>query len=132
MADDFDQDMFWPDEDDESDYWFPADFLGEDTDDDDIELLHNIQDVMGQSVKGIITDLAGLSAEGMAGNLRGVRFASGSEALIWLFRRGLFLYSRLVQFGDGTWGVAIGSSQGNAPSEEGDGDVTFGDTTPLI
>lgn len=126
MWDDEDFDVFYPDDEDgDGDEWFPADFLADDTDDDDIELLHNIKHVLGGSLNGLITNMEGLANEGMAQNLRGVRFSSGSEALIWLFRRGLFLYSRLVNFGNGTWGVAIGSSQGNDTPEEQEGDIPF-------
>ena len=112
-----DQDVFWPDDDDEPDYWFPADFLANDISDSDVELLHDIQRVMGQSVKGLITTFDDLASTGRAGQLRGTRFSSGSEALIWLFRRGIFLYSSLVQFDDGSWGVAIGSSEGESGGE---------------
>lgn len=110
MSDEFDE-MFYPDMDDDDDYWFPADFVDKDISDSDVELLHNIQRVMGQSVQNIIVSSDDFFGSGRENTLRGTRFSSGAEALIWLFRRGIFLYSSLVRFPDGTWGVAIGSSQ---------------------
>ena len=104
-------DIFWPDEDDDSDIWFPADFLDDDATDDDIETLHDIQRMVGKSVQEIIEPFDDIIKSGRAGTVRGVRFGSGSEALLWLFRRGIFLYSSLVKFGDGSWGVAIGESE---------------------
>lgn len=104
-------DLFDPDDDDAPDFWFPVDFLDEDATEDDIETLHDIQDMVGKPIQDIIEPFEDIAKSGRAGTLRGVRFSSGSEALLWLFRRGIFLYSSLVYFTDGSWGVAIGSSE---------------------
>lgn len=114
------KDLFdWDSEDDDPDYWFPVDFLGDDIDDDDIETLHDIQKMVGRPIQDIIDTFDHVASTGRAGEVRGVRFSSGSEALLWLFRRGIFLFSTLVQFPDGSWGVAIGSSE-NTPSGDGE------------
>lgn len=121
-------DVFEPDDDDENDYWYPVDFLDDDISDDDIEALHDIQGLIGRSVQDIIEPFDHVARTGRAGTVRGVRFSSGSEALLWLFRRGIFLYSSLVRFDDGTWGVAIGSSENagsNNTEEEPLGDIPF-------
>jgi hypothetical protein len=114
------KDLFdWDEGNDEDDLWFPSDFLGDDTDDDDIETLHDIQKMVGRPIRDIIDTFDNVAKTGRAGTVRGVRFSSGSEALLWLFRRGIFLYSTLVQFPDGSWGVAIGSSE-NVVSNDGE------------
>jgi hypothetical protein len=109
-------DLYNPDFDDEDDYWLPADFLDEDADEDDIDTLHQIQKMVGQPIQNIIDDFDHVAQTGRAGTVRGVRFSSGSEALLWLFRRGIFLYSTLVKFSDGSWGVAIGDSPNIEPT----------------
>lgn len=116
-------DLWNPDFDDDDDSWLPVDFLDEDATDDEIDQLHQIQQLVGQSIQNIIEDFEQVARTGRAGNLRGVRFGSGSEALLWLFRRGIFLYSTLVRFPDGSWGVSIGDSPTVAPSG-GDGNVS--------
>lgn len=120
-------DLFYPDSDDEDDFWFPLDFLDDDITDDEIDQLHQIQDLVGQSIQNIIQPFEEVARSGRAGDVRGVRFGSGSEALLWLFRRGIFLYSTLVKFPDGSWGVAIGNSPAVAPSggDENVADIPF-------
>lgn len=121
-----DNDLFNPDDDDSDDYWFPSDFLDDDTSQDDLELLFDIQRIVGKSVQEIIEPFDDIVTSGRAGSVRGVRFSSGSEALLWLFRTGIFLYSSLVKFSDGTWGVAIGDSERPLTGEqEVDVDVPF-------
>lgn len=109
-------DLYNPDFDDEDDFWLPVDFLDEEATDEDIDTLHQIQHLVGQPIQNIITDFDSVARTGRAGDVRGVRFSSGSEALLWLFRRGIFLYSQLVRFPDGSWGVAIGNSPNIEPS----------------
>jgi hypothetical protein len=120
-------DLWNSDFDDEADDWLPLDFLDDDTSDDDIDQLHDIQRMVGQPIANIIDTFDHVARTGRAGEVRGVRFGSGSEALLWLFRRGIFLYSTLVKFPDGTWGVAIGNSPNVAPSggDDNDADIPF-------
>lgn len=103
-------DVYNPDFDDDDDSWFPLDFVPEDFDEDDIDRLHDIQGLVGQPISQIIDTFDHVAQTGRAGQVRGVRFSSGAEALLWLFRRGIFMYSTLVKFGNGEWGVAIGDS----------------------
>ena len=92
----------------------PDGFFPDDADEDDINYALDIRRVTGRPVDDLIKSFEKLNLEGRANQLRAVRFGSGFEALTWLFKRGIFLFSSLVQFSDGTWGVAIGSSQGEA------------------
>lgn len=112
--------------DDDDDNWLPADFFDEDMDDEDMDTFSDIQRMVGKSIREIIEPFDDIAKTGRAGTVRGVRFSSGSEALLWLFRRGIFLYSSLVRFNDGTWGVAIGTSE-RALEDAGDtpDDVPF-------
>lgn len=90
--------------------YFPTGFLPEDASDDDIETLADIRDVIGRPFSDVVSTYERLANEGRAGQIRATNFASGMEAMLWLFRRGIFLYSDIVQFKDGSWGVAIGDS----------------------
>ncbi len=103
----------------------PAGFFDDDADDDSIQTLHDIMDLVNKPISEIIEKFDDIAHTGRAGTVRGVRFSSGEEALLWLFRRGIFLYSSLVQFGDGTWGVAIGSSERPIGEAEVEVDVPF-------
>lgn len=121
-------DLFYEDGDDEDDLWFPVDFLPEDISDDDIDTLHDIQSMIGLPISGMIATEDQINQTNRAGQLRGTRFASGAEALLWLFRRGIYLYSSLVRFPDGSWGVAIGSSEKKDKQESDSGgtdDIPF-------
>lgn len=118
-------DLFNPDFDDEDDFWFPPDFVPDDMGDDDIDRLHNIQELIGSSVKEIIDTFDHVLTSGRGGDLRAVRFSSGAEALLWLFRRGIFMYSTLVQFPSGEWGVAIGNSPQPVTTGLNNGDIAF-------
>lgn len=118
-------DIFNPDYDDDDDSWFPVDFLDDDADENDIETLHDIQHMVGKSIREIIEPFDDIVKSGRAGTIRGVRFGSGSEALLWLFRRGIFLFSSLVQFSDGSWGVAIGQSERPLTESEPLNDIPF-------
>lgn len=115
-------DIFGDDYVDDGDDWLPSDFFDDDITDDEIDRIHQIQDLVGQQIKDIIEDFNHVARTGRAGDVRGVRFSSGSEALLWLFRRGIFMYSTLVRFPDGSWGVAIGDSPNVAPAN-GDSNV---------
>lgn len=118
-------DLFNPDFDDEDDYWLPLDFLSDDATDTDIDQIHNIQDMVGRSIQDIIETHEQVLRTGRAGDLRAVRFSSGGEALLWLYRRGIFLYSTLVRYDDGSWGVAIGDSPGVDARTDVQGDIPF-------
>lgn len=113
------------DGDDENDYWLPADFLDDDASEEDIDTIHNIQDMVGRPISDIIDSFETVARSGRAGDVRAVRFSSGGEALLWLFRRGIFLYSTLVKYPDGTWGVAIGDSPSPAAPAEAESDISF-------
>lgn len=114
-----DDDLFFEDDSEGADDpWFPVDFLPEEISDDDIETLHDIQHLIGLPISGMIATQDDINKTGRAGQLRGVRFSSGAEALLWLYRRGIYLYSSLVQFPDGSWGVAIGSSENKKGSND--------------
>jgi hypothetical protein len=118
-------DLFEFDEGGEDDSWIPADFFDLDTSEDDMDTIHEIQDLIGKPVSQIIEDADQVYSSGRAGSVRGVRFSSGSEALLWLFRRGIFLFSSLVRFSDGSWGVAIGESERPLKQEKPQDDIPF-------
>lgn len=112
-------DLTYPDDDDFSDDWFPSDFMPDDIDDDDVETLHDIQRMIGLPITGMISTYDDEIEQGRGGQMRAVRFSSGAEALLWLFRRGIYLYSSLVKFSDGSWGVSIGSSDKGSDNDAG-------------
>lgn len=114
-----------PDADDEDDSWLPPDFFDDDMSDEDLQDIHQIQDLVGKPVSDIIENFDDVASSGRAGTVRAVRFGSGSEALLWLFRRGIFLFSSLVRFGDGSWGVAIGESDRPLKEEVPKDDIPF-------
>jgi len=98
----------------------PQDFFPDDFTQEDYETLEDIRNASGRPFADFVTDYSTLVQSGGAGTVRAVNFASGAEALIWLYRRGIFIYSSIVRFSDGSWGVAIG----NSPQPEQTGDVT--------
>ena len=103
----------------------PEGFFDDDADDESIGTLHTIIDLVNKPISEIIEKFDDIAHTGRAGTVRGVRFSSGEEALLWLFRRGIYLYSSLVQFADGSWGVAIGSSERSITGQEAEVDIPF-------
>lgn len=126
MANDF---LIFPE--DESWGDFPDSFLGSEDGQQVIDELKDIRKAVGSPLQPLISDLETITKRGQAADLRGIRFASGSQALLWLFHRGIFLFSNIVQMPDGTWGVRIGrSDQAELQTDidddlEGDEDLVF-------
>jgi hypothetical protein len=126
MANDF---LLFPDDDNWGE--FPDDFLDESDGQNVIDDLKKIRAAVGSPLQPLVTDLSRLTARGHASSLRGIRFTSGAQALQWLFHRGIFLFSNIVQMPDGTWGVSIrssdeGSSVGDSDLDlEGEDDIVF-------
>jgi hypothetical protein len=118
-------DLFDADDDDLPDGWLPPDFFADDIDEDDMEQLGEIQRLTGRSFEQLIEPFDDIVKTGRAGTVRGTRFASGSEALLWLFRTGIFLYSSIVRFSDGTYGVAIGDSGRPLQGSNEQNDIPF-------
>lgn len=98
--------------------YLPEGFLPDDLSEDQSELFGDIRDVLGRPVGQLVASYEDLAESGRAGQVRATKFSSGLEALLWLFRRGIFLYSNLIQYPDGSWGVAIGDSPGAGQSEK--------------
>lgn len=125
MANDFlvfPQDENWGD--------FPDGFLDESDGQNVIDDLKQIRAAVGSPLQPLVTNLAILNSRGHAASLRGIRFTSGAQALQWLFHRGIFLFSNVVQLPDGTWGVSIRNSdpvqQGDLDDDlEGEDDIVF-------
>lgn len=121
-------DLLYPDDRDDNGGGEFEDFLPDDAGEADIEYLGKVRDVIGRPISELFSTVEALQQVGQVGDLRGVRFGSGYEALRWLFQRGLFLYSKLVKMSDGSWGVAIGTSQ----TQETPDDVEEGNDDDLI
>lgn len=91
----------------------PSGFYPDDMTDAQAEYANLIREVLGQPLADLVIPTEEIASNPQASaNLRASRFQSGLEAMIWLFKRGIFLYSSIIQFSDGTWGVAIGDSPG--------------------
>lgn len=118
-------DIIEPDDDDESDGWLPPDFFADDISEEDMDALGEIQHLTGRSFEQLLEPFDDIVNTGRAGTVRGTRFASGSEALLWLFRTGIFLYSSIVRFADGTYGVAIGDSGRPLEGPDEQNDIPF-------
>lgn len=110
---------------------FPTDFLDSEDGDEIIEDLKLIRAAVGAPLQPLVTNLQTLTDRGQASSLRGVRFTSGAQALVWLFHRGIFLFSNVVQMGDGTWGVSIRNSDPQPTGGEGVEDAG-GDDNDII
>lgn len=82
-------------------------FLPDDATDSDINWLNGIQEEMGKNLSQIIRTPEQLESRGQIHDLRGMRFNSGYEAVRWFFTVGLFRWTSLVPFSDGSWGIAI-------------------------
>lgn len=108
----------------EDEQWgdFPDDFLGDEPDEHIFDDLREVRAGVGSPLRPLITDFETIQSRNQAHQMRAVRFTTGAEALIWLFRRGIFLFSNVVRFEDGTWGVRIGSSD-SPPDAGGEGDT---------
>jgi hypothetical protein len=122
---------FWDEGEDDVEYpdfdpneYMPEGFLPDDASEDEITTLSHIRDIIGQPFGDLVATYDQILGEGRAGQVRAVNFSSGSEALLWLFRRGIFMYSSLIHYKDGTWGVAIGDSPGR-PSEANSDEPAF-------
>jgi hypothetical protein len=106
---------------------FPPDFLDSEDGDTIINDLKLIRAAVGSPLQPLVSDLKTITEKGLAPSIRGIRFSSGAQALVWLFHRGIFLFSNIVQMGDGTWGVSIRNSDpvdwGDV--EEGEDDIVF-------
>ena len=88
----------------------PDDFFADDADDADVQFALDFRNLAGQPINNLITTIEDLTEQGRVDQLRATRFGSGNEALKWLVRRGIFLFSKVVRFQDGTWGVSIGET----------------------
>jgi len=113
-------DLLYPDDPEETQGGEFSDFLPSDATEEDIQYVREAERLMGRPVSDIFVSFQRLQSIGQVGDLRGVRFGSGLEAFRWLLQRGLFLYSKLVQMNDGSWGVAIGTSQNQAQVDIGE------------
>lgn len=116
----------------EDEQWgdFPSTFLDGEDGQGVIDDLKLIRAAVGSPLQPLVTDLDTLTARGHSASLRGIRFTSGAQALLWLFHRGIFLFSNIVQMPDGTWGVSIRNSdpvqQGDLDDDpDGDDDIVF-------
>lgn len=98
---------------------WPDGFIGENATEEQFTDLENIRRAVGSPLQPLIASIEAITQRGQVGQMRGIRFATGADALIWLFHRGIFLFSNVVSFADGTWGVRIGDSTG-AGSEGGE------------
>lgn len=93
--------------------FYPED--GTEITDDQLEDIERIEALTGRPLSDFIKSFDQLQKDGEAGNLRGNRFGSGMEAILWLFKIGVYAFGKVVDFGDGLWGVAIGQSGKHSP-----------------
>ena len=105
--------------------YFPEGFLPDDLSEDDIETLADIRDIIDRPFAELVRTYEDLAASGRAGQVRATNFSSGTEAMLWLFRRGIFMYSNIVQFKDGSWGVAIGDSPSPVDEDTDEPEFSF-------
>lgn len=117
--------LIFPEDESWGDY--PSDFLDSEDGDTIIEDLKLIRAAVGSPLQPLITNLSAITEKGYASSLRGIRFTSGAQALVWLFRRGIFLFSNVVRMPDGTWAVSIRNSD---PVDSGD--LSEGDEDDLV
>lgn len=87
-----------------------AGFLPDDATDNDINWLNGLQEKLGKNISQLIKTPDDLQSKGQLSDLRGMRFGSGYEAMRWMMSVGLFRWTSLVPLSDGSWGIAIHST----------------------
>ena len=103
----------------------PEGFFSDDATESDLDWTLGMRNQMGRNFDELFAPIDKLIGEGRGNQLRAVRFGSGYEAFRWLIRRALFIYSRIVWFPDGTWGVAIGETPTIDAGEIEDDSIVF-------
>ena len=105
----------------------PDGFFSDDATDEDLQKVANIRKAVGRPLDQLFATVEQIKQRGEAGQLRGIRFASPADALIWLYTTAIFHFSNVVDMGNGLWGVRVGTSD-KAPS----GEVQIDDGSDLV
>lgn len=123
-------DMFGDDEPEDNGLPNWEGFLPDDATDDDIAWLNEAEELIGKNLSRLIQTPEELESMGLLHDLRGMRFGSGYEAIRWLVTVGLFRWTSLVPLSDGSWGIAIHST--NPEEQDTTNDMEEGNDDGLI